>query len=174
MAGLVEQLEDARKVKRLVKRDVIRVITPGTVTTPGLLPERRNNYLVAVAPAGDKYGIAFADVSTGEFSLAEIPVDSLLEGSLVGVVYLALAPFTHTPRPLPLVAFWLAAAGGLAVARLSARLVRLDASMPVLVVLDATGRTIATQDTGALEKGDGTQADDPAKVLTMLRQWAGP
>ncbi len=46
--------------------------------------------------------------------------------------------------------------------------------LPVLVVLDATGRVIATQDTGALEKGDGTEADDPAKVLAMLQRWAGP
>jgi len=46
--------------------------------------------------------------------------------------------------------------------------------LPVLVVLDAAGRPIVTQDTGALEKGDGTEADDPAKVLAMLQKWAGP
>ncbi len=46
--------------------------------------------------------------------------------------------------------------------------------LPVLVVLDAEGHLIATQDTGALEKGDGTEADDPAKVLAVLQKWAGP
>ena len=46
--------------------------------------------------------------------------------------------------------------------------------LPVLVVLDADGRPLTTQDTGALEKGDGTVAHDPAKVLAFLRHWAAP
>ena len=46
--------------------------------------------------------------------------------------------------------------------------------LPVLVVLDADGRPLATQDTGALEKGDGTVAHDPAKVLAFLAHWAPP
>jgi homoserine dehydrogenase len=59
--------------------DVVEVITPGTLTNPSLLEARRNNFLLAVSPAGDRFGIAFADVSTGEFSVAEIPAESLLE-----------------------------------------------------------------------------------------------
>ena len=46
--------------------------------------------------------------------------------------------------------------------------------LPVLVVLDADGRPLATQETGALEKGDGTVAHDPAKVLAFLARWAPP
>ena len=71
------ELPDARKP--VVRRDVVEVITPGTITNPNLLEARRNNYLLAVSPAGDRYGIAFADVSTGEFSAAEIPAASLAE-----------------------------------------------------------------------------------------------
>ncbi len=46
--------------------------------------------------------------------------------------------------------------------------------LPVLVVLDADGRPLVTQETGALEKGDGSVAHDPAKVLAFLEQWAPP
>ena len=71
------ELPDARKP--VVRRDVVEVITPGTITNPNLLEARRNNFLLALSPAGDRYGIAFADVSTGEFSVAEIPSSSLAE-----------------------------------------------------------------------------------------------
>ncbi|MEO0085883.1 MAG: DNA mismatch repair protein MutS, partial [candidate division WOR-3 bacterium] len=50
-----------------------------TVTTPGLLDAQRNNYLVALAPAGDRFGLAFADVSTAEFYAAEVPLSALAE-----------------------------------------------------------------------------------------------
>jgi len=71
------ELPDARKP--VVRRDVVEVITPGTITNPNLLEARRNNFLLALSPAGDRYGIAFADVSTGEFSVAEMPSASLAE-----------------------------------------------------------------------------------------------
>jgi DNA mismatch repair protein MutS len=71
------ELPDARKP--VVRRDVVEVITPGTLTNPSLLEARRNNFLLAISPAPDRCGIAFADVSTGEFSVAEIPADSLVE-----------------------------------------------------------------------------------------------
>ncbi len=60
------------KGRELVKRDVVRVITPGTVTEPGMLDERRNNYIAAVLVERDGAGIAYADVSTGEFATTEI------------------------------------------------------------------------------------------------------
>ncbi len=69
---------------------------------------------------------------------ADVPtivVDSLLEGSLVGVVYLALVPLTAPATQIPLVAFWLSAAAGLAWARLSSRRLRLEDAVPGLVVL---------------------------------------
>jgi DNA mismatch repair protein MutS len=60
------------KGRDLVERDVVRVITPGTVTEPGMLDERRNNYIVAVALDQGAAGIAYADITTGEFATTEI------------------------------------------------------------------------------------------------------
>ncbi len=60
------------KGRELVERDVVRVVTPGTVTEPGMLDERRNNYIAAVIVERDAAGIAYADVSTGEFATTEI------------------------------------------------------------------------------------------------------
>lgn len=65
--AICEQLEDPALAKGLVKRDVIRIITPGTVTTSELLPENRNNYLAAIATEPDRTGVCFADISTGQF-----------------------------------------------------------------------------------------------------------
>ncbi len=56
----------------LVERDVVRVITPGTVTEPGMLDATRNNYLVAAVVEGGAAGIAYADITTGEFATTEI------------------------------------------------------------------------------------------------------
>ena len=58
--------------KELVERDVVRVITPGTVTEPGMLDARRNNYLVAAVVESGGAGIAYADITTGEFATTEI------------------------------------------------------------------------------------------------------
>ena len=65
--AICEQLEDPALAKGLVQRDVIRVVTPGTVIESAMLDERSNNFLLSVCFAGDKAGLAFADVSTGEF-----------------------------------------------------------------------------------------------------------
>ncbi len=79
--ALVEQLEDPRTVKRLVKRDVVRVITPGTVVEDALLRATSENYLAAIVPplprAGEgpgltAYGLALIDLSTGEFATTQI------------------------------------------------------------------------------------------------------
>lgn len=56
----------------LVERDVVRVITPGTVTEPGMLDAHRNNYIVAAVLEGGAAGIAYADITTGEFATTEI------------------------------------------------------------------------------------------------------
>jgi DNA mismatch repair protein MutS len=77
--AVCDQLEPPTPGKAVVKRDVVEVITPGTLTTPGLLESQRNNYLVALAPAHDTCGLAFADVSTAEFSVAEVPAAVLAE-----------------------------------------------------------------------------------------------
>ena len=55
-----------------MERDVVRVITPGTVTEPGLLDARRNNYIAAPSSKAGRAGIAYADITTGEFATTEI------------------------------------------------------------------------------------------------------
>jgi len=70
--AICEQMEDPALAKGLVERDVIRIITPGTVNDPAMLDERENNYLLSVCFMGDKAGLSFVDVSTGEFYVHEI------------------------------------------------------------------------------------------------------
>jgi DNA mismatch repair protein MutS len=67
--AVCDQMEDAADVPpgRLVRREITRVITPGTVLEEGMLNARRNNFLAAVVIAGEHWGLAYADISTGEF-----------------------------------------------------------------------------------------------------------
>ncbi|MFH1416101.1 MAG: DNA mismatch repair protein MutS [Elusimicrobiota bacterium] len=65
--AICEQVEDPSKAKGIVKREVVRVITPGTIIEDDLLTEDSNNFLVALAKGKDGYGIAMADISTGDF-----------------------------------------------------------------------------------------------------------
>src|SRR5215813_9022798 len=69
--AICEQTEDPKKTTKLVRREVVRVITPGTAIDPQLLDARDNNYLASVMGTGQGMGIAFLDVSTGEFLAAE-------------------------------------------------------------------------------------------------------
>lgn len=69
--AIVEQMEDPRKVKGMVKRELVRIITPGTILEPNSLEAKQNNYLAAVAVAGEHWGLAAADLSTGEFGVGE-------------------------------------------------------------------------------------------------------
>lgn len=66
-----EQLEDPALAKGIVKRDVTRVITPGTVIESNILDEKKNNYLASIYRKGSNFGIAYSDVSTGEFYTTE-------------------------------------------------------------------------------------------------------
>ena len=84
--AICEQMEDPATAKGLVKRDVIRIVTPGTVIEQSMLDERRNSYLLSVCLEGSKAGLAFADVSTGEFFLYEIEkAASRLQDELVRI-----------------------------------------------------------------------------------------
>ncbi|MEM9503232.1 MAG: DNA mismatch repair protein MutS [Cyanobacteria bacterium P01_E01_bin.43] len=65
--AICDQVEDPALAQGLVKREVTRVITPGTVLEEGMLSARRNNFLAAVVIVGQHWGLAYADVSTGEF-----------------------------------------------------------------------------------------------------------
>ncbi len=69
--AICEQLEDPVPGK-LVKRDVIRIVTPGTITEDFLLNHKVNNYLMSLVKEGPKFGLAFVDISTGEFIVSEI------------------------------------------------------------------------------------------------------
>lgn len=77
--GIVEQLEDPKLAKGVVKRGLVRIVTPGTIIEPIMLTENQNNYILALCPdATFKYlGIAIADLSTGEFRVTEITVEKL-------------------------------------------------------------------------------------------------
>ncbi|MCC6445713.1 MAG: DNA mismatch repair protein MutS [Armatimonadetes bacterium] len=70
--ALCDQVEDAKLAKGLVRRKVTRVVTPGTLLEDSLLPARANNFLVAVAGEGKAFGLAVADISTGEFLATEL------------------------------------------------------------------------------------------------------
>ncbi|MFA4985317.1 MAG: DNA mismatch repair protein MutS [Candidatus Brocadiia bacterium] len=76
--AICEQLEDPALAKGVVKRDVVRVITPGTVYDENIVPADDNIYLAAVASSGDACAIAYSDVSTGEFAVDVIAPDRLL------------------------------------------------------------------------------------------------
>jgi len=69
---ICDQVEDPKNAKGIVKREVIRTITPGTVMEPDLLDEAANNYLCAIVAEDGAVGLAFVDVSTGEFLTAEV------------------------------------------------------------------------------------------------------
>ena len=69
--AICEQLEDPSLAKGLVKRNVTRVITPGTVIESNMLDDKKNNYIAAIYRVGVYYGFAYSDVSTGEFCTTE-------------------------------------------------------------------------------------------------------
>ncbi|MCA9946968.1 MAG: DNA mismatch repair protein MutS, partial [Anaerolineales bacterium] len=69
--ALCEQIGDASQIKGLMPREVVRVFTAGTVIEPGMLDAGRNNYLTAVLLEGDRVGLAYADVTTGEFATTQ-------------------------------------------------------------------------------------------------------
>ncbi len=70
--ALCEQMEDPKFAKKLVKREITRIITPGTATESSLLRSHENNYLAATVSNGNRSGLAHVDISTGEFRVTEI------------------------------------------------------------------------------------------------------
>jgi len=69
--AICEQTEEAGKTKKLVRREVVRIVTPGTPIDPQLLEARESVYLAAVCATGDAVGAAFLDISTGEFRVTQ-------------------------------------------------------------------------------------------------------
>jgi len=116
--AICEQTEDASKTKKLVRREVVRIVTPGTPIDPQLLEARESTYLGAVYARGEKVAVAFLDVSTGEFRATQAggpeawnriaadiesyaPRELLFPASLAPLVRAGFRPATHT-EPLPL------------------------------------------------------------------------
>ncbi len=101
--AICEQTEDPAKAKGLVKRDVIRVITPGTVIEDSMLDESRNNYLAAVHLENGSVGIAFCDISTGEAHVTDIIGENVIGRAVDELVrfnaseLLAQKSFTENP-----------------------------------------------------------------------------
>lgn len=78
--AIVEQLEDPSTTKGLVKRDVIRIVTPGTNLSTSALEEGKNNYLMCILATTDSYGISVADITTGDYFVTEVKnIRSLLD-----------------------------------------------------------------------------------------------
>jgi DNA mismatch repair protein MutS len=75
--AICEQVEQPAPGRRLLAREVVRVVTPGTLVEEGLLDQRSNNYLAAVVAEGDAAGLAYTDISTGEFACTQLPLSAL-------------------------------------------------------------------------------------------------
>ncbi len=76
--AICEQMEDPRQAKGIVRRELTRVVTPGTLTDDGLLDPRQSNYLAAIVP-GETTGLAWVEISTGRFFAACLPPDRLAD-----------------------------------------------------------------------------------------------
>jgi DNA mismatch repair protein MutS len=158
--AVVEQVEDPKKAKGLVRREVVRVVSPGTLTDAGYLDAREPAFLLALAPAhpGPGLGAALLDLSTGEFTTAEYAGDD-------GVTALCDELAVLRPREV-LAPIGFEAAAVLAAARLDARVTRAEpwtfeyesARRTLLAQLDAQslqgygleGRSAAVSAAGAL------------------------
>ena len=95
--AICEQLEDPAEARKrsgraLVRRAVVRVVTPGTLTEDGLLEARRSNWLAALAEAGGDLGLAWLDLSTGEVWLQPLPAASGPAGPVLAAALARIAP----------------------------------------------------------------------------------
>ena len=83
--AICEQVEDPKQAKGIVKRDVIRVITPGTIIDTEYLDEKVNNYLLGILTDNKKIALAYVDITTGEFRVSEIDGENI-EYKLLGEI----------------------------------------------------------------------------------------
>lgn len=83
--AICEQLSDPKASKGMVERDVIRVVSAGTVIEEGLLNERKNNYIACGCKSGEEYSLAWADITTGEFSVSDMESVEKLLSALVNL-----------------------------------------------------------------------------------------
>jgi DNA mismatch repair protein MutS len=98
--AVCEQMEDPKQAKGIVKREVTRIVSPGTITDDALLDPRESNYLAAIA-VGEPYGVAWIDLSTGRFFAADVPSGRLLdELARIGPVEILVAEEAELPAAL--------------------------------------------------------------------------
>lgn len=84
-AAICEQMEDPKLAKGLVKREIVRFVTPGTLLEASLLSEKRNNYLAAIARGPAGFGLSYCDMSTGEFRATQLADTQQLAGELARI-----------------------------------------------------------------------------------------
>jgi DNA mismatch repair protein MutS len=96
--AICEQMEDPAVAKGIVKREVVRVVTPGTLTEENLLDPKRANHLAAVLPGRDKVGLAWIDLSSGVFGLATSHRNRSSKNSSVWKSQSASGPAITQPR----------------------------------------------------------------------------
>ncbi|MFC1912499.1 DNA mismatch repair protein MutS [Chloroflexota bacterium] len=75
--AICEQVTKSGDNKGLVEREVVRLVTPGTVVEPGLLDSKKNNYLVSIVPGEETVGLAYIDITTSEFAATQLPLSRL-------------------------------------------------------------------------------------------------
>ncbi|MCH8865097.1 MAG: DNA mismatch repair protein MutS [Chloroflexi bacterium] len=75
--AICEQMTRPGETKGIVEREVVRLVTPGTVTEPGLLESKRNNYLTSLVIGEEEAGIAYVDITTSEFAVTQLPLGRL-------------------------------------------------------------------------------------------------
>lgn len=75
--AIAEQMEDPKQAKGLVKREVIRVVTPGTLTNSQVLEESKNNYLMGIVYIDGVFGVSTVDVSTGDYLVTEVATSAV-------------------------------------------------------------------------------------------------
>ena len=80
--AICEQTEDPKQAKGLVRREVVRVVTPGTILDSQMMDESRNNYIMCIVYLADRYGISVADVSTGDYFVTELPDSGKLKDEI--------------------------------------------------------------------------------------------
>ncbi|MDD3313960.1 MAG: DNA mismatch repair protein MutS [Syntrophaceticus sp.] len=101
--AICEQLEEAKASKGIVKRDVVRVVTPGTILNSAYLDKAKNNYILSLFHKQDNVGCAWSDISTGEFQVAQFSVKDQ-SGHLVDLINrLQPAEFIYKSGQLPLI-----------------------------------------------------------------------
>lgn len=96
--AICDQMEEAGPGKKLVRREVTRIVTPGTATESGLLRAHENNYLAAVLTKAGRSGVAYVDISTGEFRATELPSSEVIPALETLNVREVLLPDAHSLR----------------------------------------------------------------------------